>query len=113
MSAGTLSLVLTAAGIILAQVLALWRIHFAQIRRMDEVQRNMIQRIDEVQRNMIQRMDGIQRDMSQRIDQTSEELRAGQQALGKAVARLDSRISRLEGVILPKPWETPKESPLA
>ena len=91
MSTEILGLVLTAVSIILAQVLALWRIHFAQIRRMD----------------------GMQQGMIQRMDQTSEELRAGQQTLAKAVARLDSRLSRLEGVILPKPWEIPKESPIA
>ena len=48
----------------------------------------------------------MQRDMIQRVDQTSEELRA-------VLRTLDTRLSRLEGVILPKPWEIPKESPIA
>ena len=58
MSTEILGVVLTGVGIILAQILALWRMHVAQLQRMDGMQRDMIQRMDGMQRDMIQRMDG-------------------------------------------------------
>ena len=106
--------VISAAGIILTLMVSLWRMHVSQTRRIDQ----MGGRIDQLQRDMVGHIDQLRheirgdiRDVRGEISETNKqmqefatELRNGQQVLTEAVAKVDSRISRLEGMLQPRPW---------
>ncbi len=97
--------IIAAVDIVLAQVFALWCMNASQTRRTEKLQHSTSQGFDQVS----QRIDQLRRDtsqLSQSLQEVATELQTGQQALAESVAKLDSRVSHLEGWMRPKPWES-------
>ena len=126
-----LDIIISAAGIILAQVFALWRMHAMQTRRIDQLNRDMVSRTDQLRSEMIglrtdltgqidqlrSEMIGLRTDLTGQMDQVRSDLTGQNQdankqirGLAESIAKVDSRLSRVEGLLQPRPWaEFPPE----
>ena len=105
---GLPELAIASIGIIIAGGGMLWRMHTAQNKRMDQMQRDLTHRMDtvtaELRTSLMNRMDTVTAELRTSLETSTTELRQGQQILTESLSKLDSRISRLEGMLQPRPW---------
>ena len=111
-------ILISTTGFILTLIIALWRMNASQIKRTDQLSRSLRDGISElrseVRNDMSEFRSEVRNDMSELRDGISElrsevrndmsELHEGQKKLIDSTAKLDSRISRLEGMLQPRPW---------
>ena len=99
--------IVSAAGVILALIVSLWRMHAMQTRRIDQLQRELISRTDQLRSDSTAQSDQVRAELTElRVDLTAQN-----RGLAESIAKLDSRLSRVEGMLQPRPWvEVPHES---
>ncbi len=104
-------ILISTTGFILTLIIALWRMNASQIKRTDQLSRSLRGDISglrsEVRNDISGLRSEVRNDMSEfrsEVRNDMSELHKGQKKLIDSTAKLDSRISRLEGMLQPRPW---------
>ena len=115
-------ILISTTGFILTLIIALWRMNASQIKRTDQLSRSLRGDISELRSEVRNDISGlrsevhndisglrseVRNDMSEfrsEVRNDMSELHKGQKKLIDSTAKLDSRISRLEGMLQPRPW---------
>ncbi len=128
MDQGVFSVLVTVLGVVVPLGGLLWRISASTNKRIDAMNRRMDAIAAELRAEISQGQESLraetlrgqeslraetlrgQESLRAEMLQGQESLRAEMKALTAAVSGLDNRLSRVEGMLAPKPWE-PMDTP--
>ena len=116
MDQGILSLLIATVSLFAALSGLIWRMQVVTTRqihllrtelsaRIDQVDQRVDDRIDQLSARLDDRIDQLNQRVDDRIDQLSTRLDDRIAELRRGQVDLSNRLSRLEGMLVPKPWE--------